>query len=139
MRRYIMSLGIVFALGLFLTFPATLQAEDLKEGMSQGDFALWLVKAIGAQTKLPPAATGEDAVKFLTSLGVIPEGGWQKGDPLTKEVLASLLEKPEEGANLSFDDLVKEVLKRVTDKFQEINKKQAVFRVLAPTPSLPAL
>ena len=86
-----------------------------------------------------PAAGPVEAIKFLTDqLALVPEGGWQKDGPLTKEALTSLLEKPEEGANLSFDELVEKVLKRVRDKFQEINKKQAVFRVLAPTPSLPA-
>ena len=138
MRRHILSLGILFVVGvLFFSGPATLQAQvELKEGMTQSDFALWLVDAIGAMSKLPPAATGEDAIKFLSELGAAPDGGWKKDEPISNEVLASLLEKPEEGANLSFDDLVGKVRDRIQKIFDE--RKLGVFRVLAPTPSQPA-
>ena len=137
MRGKIVSLGILFFLGLFLAVPLTSQAEvELKEGMSQGDFALWVVKAIGAQTKLPPAATGEDAIKFLTSLGIIPEGGWQKDEVLSNEVLASLSDDPE-AANLSFDGLVEKVRDHVQSLFDE--KALGVFRAQSSgTPSSPA-
>ena len=137
MRGKIVSLGILFFLGLFLAVPLTSQAEvELKEGMSQGDFALWVVKAIGAQTKLPPAATGEDAIKFLTSLGIIPEGGWQKDEALSNEALASLSDDPE-AASLSFDELVEKVRDHVQSLFDE--KALGVFRAQSSgTPSSPA-
>jgi len=158
-----MSAGVVFLLTLLFALPNALYAHDsayqgveLKEGMSQGDFAYWLIQAIQPQLQnlpsgqhagitpsvnflLNPAAGAEEAIKFLTEqLTLAPEGGWQKDEALTNEALASLLEKPEEGEGLSFDELVEKVLNRVRERFQEINKKQAVFRVLAPTPSLPA-
>ncbi|MBI2167222.1 MAG: hypothetical protein HYU34_03125 [Candidatus Omnitrophica bacterium] len=137
MRGKIVSLGILFFLGLFLAVPLTSQAEvELKEGMSQGDFALWVVKAIGAQTKLPPAATGEDAIKFLTSLGIIPEGGWQKDEALSNEALASLSDDPE-AANLSFNELVEKIRDHVQSLFDE--KALGVFRAQSSgTPSSPA-
>lgn len=157
-RNLFKSGGVLCVIALLLALPGSVLAQEveLKEGMTQGDFALWLIKAIQPELQnlsepehasvkpsvnflVNPAADAEDAVKFLTDqLGLVPEGGWQKKEVLTKEALASLLEKPEEGANLSFDELVEKVLKRVRDKFQEINKKQTVFRVLAPTPSLPS-
>jgi hypothetical protein len=129
----------MFVLALLLGVPPSVQALDieLQEGMTQGDFAMWLVQAINAQSKLPPAAQAEDAIKFLTELGSIPEGGWQKDEPMTKELLASLLEDPEEGANLSWDDLVDEVRERIQEIFDE--RKLGVFRVLSATPSLPAV
>lgn len=163
MRRHLfVSTSVMFLLALLLAFPGLSPAAEeqpegvqLKEGMSQGNFAFWLIKAIQPQLQgltsgqvgiapsvnflLNPAAGPEEAIKFLTDqLGLIPEGGWKKDEPLTKEALASLLEKPEEGANLSFDELVAKVLKRVQERFQEINKKQGVFRIFSSTPSQPA-
>lgn len=139
MRREIVSWGSAFVLALFLAFPGISQAQDieLKEGMPQGDFAQWLIKAIDAQSKLPPAADAKDAMDYLTQLGSIPEGGWQKDETMTNELLASLLEDPEEGANLSWDELVDKVREHVQNIFDE--RKLGVFRVLAPTPSLPAV
>lgn len=143
MKRITVSLGIMFVLAFLLAVPTSVQALDieLKEGMTQGDFAIWLVKAIGAEnkpeSKLPPAYGAEEAIKFLTDLGAAPEEGWQKGEEATKELLASLLEDPEEGANLSWDELVEKVRDRIQDIFDE--RKLGVFRVLAPTPSLPAV
>lgn len=136
MNRKTVAVGLLFVLVSFLALPLSSMAQvEFKEGMTQGDFALWLVEAIGAQTKLPPAATGEDAIAFLTQLGSIPEGGWQKDEAMSAEALASLLEKPEEGANLSFEELAGKVRDYVQKIFNE--RKQGVFRVLSPTPSLP--
>lgn len=137
MRRQYVSLGILFFLGLFLALPATSQAEiELKEGMTQGDFALWLVKAIGAQTKLSPAATGDDAIKFLTSLGIIPEGGWQDDEVITNEILAGLLDDPDT-ASSSFDELVEKVRQHVQDIFSETTL--GVFRAQSSgSPTAPA-
>lgn len=139
MRSHTLSLGIFLFSGILLTsLPATLHAQiELKEGMTQGDFALWLVNAVGAMSKLPPAATSEDAINFLTQLGTVPEEGWQKNELLTNEVLASLLEDPEEGANLSFEELVDKVRARIQNIFEE--RRLGTFRVLAPTPSQPAV
>ena len=138
MRTHFVSMGILFVLGLLLVMPATSQAQEieLKEGMTQGDFALWLVKAIGAQSKLPPAGQAEDAIYFLTQLGSVPEGGWQKGEALTKEALASLLDE-EGAANLSWDDLVGKARDHIQKIYDE--RKLGVFRVLSSTPSLPAV
>ena len=163
-RQLYMSTGAIFLLTFLFAFPNLSHAQEseqaegteLHEGMTHGQFAFWLIKAIQPQLQaLPagqhagvaasvnflvnPAAGPEEAITFLTDqLALVPEGGWQKDESLANEALASLLEKPEEGEGLSFDELVEKVLKRVQDLFQKINKKQAVFRVLAPTPSLPA-
>lgn len=140
MKRITLSLGIlVFVFGLFLALPTTSYAQktELKEGMTQGDFAMWLVSAIGAESKLPPAYGAEEAIKFLTDLGAIPEEGWQKGEEMTKELLTNLLEDPKEGANLSWDELVKKVRDHIQNIFDK--RKLGVFRVLSSTPSLPAV
>lgn len=136
MKRQIVSLGIFCILALFLTVPATSQAEiELKEGMTQGDFALWIVKAIGAQSKLPPAATAEDAIKFLSGLGIIPEAGWDKDGPISGEWLGGLA--GEEAGNLSFEDLAGKVRDHVQDVFDE--RTLGVFRAQSSgTASVPA-
>lgn len=138
MKRHILSAGILLiVLGLFFAFPVTTHAQvELQEGMSQGDFALWIVKAIDAQSKLPPAATGEDAIAFLTKLGIIPEGGWQKDETITNELLTSLLDG-EEGSGLNFNELVEKVQDHVKNVFNQ--KTLGVFRAQSSgTPSAPA-
>lgn len=138
MRKVIVSLGIfIFVLGLFITLPATSQAQvELKEGMTQGDFALWLVQAIGAQAKLPPAAGADDAIYFVTQLGAVPETGWQKDEEMTSQALADLL-GDEESANLSWDELVEKVRNHIQEIFDE--RKLGTFRILGPTGSIPAV
>ena len=141
MRRFIVSSGMLSAFEIFISFsfyPATSQAEvELAEGMTQGDFGLWLVKAVGAQAKLPPAASGEDAIAFLSGLGVIPEGGWQKNEAISKEFLSSLLDKKDEASGLSFDDLVQKVREHVESTFN--NKMLGLFRAQSSgTGSVPA-
>ena len=123
MRRLILSLGFMFFSGILLTtLPTPVHAE---QGMptqewTQGQFALWLVEAAGAISKLPPAATGVDAITFLNKLGVAPEGGWKKDEKITKEFLLSLLGDDKEGAEgLSFEDLIKRVQDRVTVLFNQ--------------------
>lgn len=157
MRREVVSWGCMFALALFLAFPGIPQAQEieLKEGMTQGDFALWLVKAINAQSAflpagkhtgtspsvnllLNPAAGPVEAIQFLTEqIGISPEGGWQEDEPMTKEILAQLLEDPEEGASLDWDTLVEKVRDRIQQLFDK--RRLGTFRVLSATPSLPAV
>ena len=119
MRRHALSLGILFIVGLFLVAAPALHAESgmpTKE-WSQGQFALWVVKAAGALSKLPPAATGADAVAFLTKLGLVPEGGWKKDEKIDEAFLSSLL-GDEGSGNLNFDQLVTKVQERINSIYQ---------------------
>ena len=127
MRRHILSLGILLLSGIFLTsLPATssyAQSGLPSEEWTQGDFALWLVKAADAMSKLPAAATGVDAIKFLNALGITPEGGWKKDEKLTKEFLLSLLGDDSKGAEgLSFEELINKVTDRVTFTVSQWNE-----------------
>lgn len=117
MRRHILSLGIMFFIGILLTaVPATLHAQQgmPTEEWTQGQFALWLVKAADAMSKLPAAATGADAISFLNKVGITPEGGWKKDEKISKEFLLSLLGDDKDAAGLSFDDLIKKVNDHIT-------------------------
>lgn len=129
MTRRTVAVVLLFVSALLLTFPISSFAQELKEGMTQGQFALWLVKAIGASSKLPPAPGPEDAIKFLTQLGSVPEGGWKKNEVMSKEALISLLEDPKDGEGLSWEELVT----KVRDYIQKIFDKRrlGVFRAQA--------
>ena len=122
---------LFFLLSMLIT-PGTLRAAAPTEGMTQGDFALWLVKEVGALAKLSPAATGQEAIDFLKSLGLSPEEGWDANKPVTKKFLASLLGDPD-AENLSFDDLVAKVRDFVQNLFNDPNR--AVFRAGASSAS----
>ena len=138
MRGRIAPLALSLVFAFFLGFATTARAaeSELKEGMSQGDFARWLIKAVGAEDRLPPAFIAEDAIKFLSELGVVPEGGWQKEQAVTKEFLQSLLDD-EDKDKLSFEELVERVRSKVQNIFND--KKLGVFRAQASgTPSAPA-
>ncbi len=125
MRAKLLILTMVIMLAIMFAIPSVSFAE-LKEGTTtQGEFALWLVKVVGAQSKLPPAAQGKDAINFLMGLGVAPEGGWAKDKPITKEFLTSLL-PDEDTSKLSFDELVSKVQEAVKNLFSD--KKLGVFR-----------
>lgn len=122
MKSSTMRVGVLLVLlASFISFTGIAQAAEegiAQEGMSQGDFALWLVKAVGAQSKLPPAATAEDAIAFLTKLGIVPEEGWDKDSELSKETLASLLDDDGAG-DLGFDGLLEKVREHVQNIFNE--------------------
>ena len=117
-RRFVTLTALVMTMALLISFPATNAKAELQEGMSQGDFALWLVKSVYAlsnQRQYPPvdqfapAANAENAIRFLSDpkMGLIPEGGWKKDDPMTAALLKSLLPNPDDPslANASFSDL----------------------------------
>ena len=120
----------------FLFLLPTISHADITQESTQGEFALWLVKAIGAQDKLSPAASADDAIEFLTKLGVIPEGGWKQDEKITKELLGSFLDDPNlDLANTSFDDLLKKVIDHVKSVFDD--RKLAIFGVTSASSSVP--
>lgn len=133
MTRKNVAFGMLFVFALLLTLSGSAQAEDLQQGMTQGDFSVWLIKAINAQDKLPPAFGPEEAINFLTQLGSIPEGGWQKNEEMTTQALASLLENSDEVTGLSWDELVEKVREHIQNIFD--NRKLGVFRIHSPTPA----
>ena len=124
-------LNLLLVIALLISIPGGVYA-DLAEGMSQGDFALWLVKAIGAQSKLPPAATADEAIDFLQRLGVVPEGGWDKNGTVDSAFLKSLLG---EGADTSgaFEELLEKVRAHVQSAFD--NSKLGVARFFGSSAS----
>ncbi|HNV87159.1 MAG TPA: hypothetical protein PKL97_09405 [Candidatus Omnitrophota bacterium] len=112
------------------------------EGMNQGEFALWLVKAVGAMGKLPTGANAQDAFDFLTGLGMVPQGGWQADGTVTKAFLASLLDLPESEVNAlmqdpdGFNKLLDKVYNLLQSRFDDA--RSGVFRVQSASGSVPA-
>lgn len=139
-RNFLKTLAVfVFALCFMVTSVAM---AELAEGMPQGDFALWLVKAVGATYKLPPGARAQDAIAFLTKLGMVPQGDWQPDGKVTKEFLTSLLDlSANEKKTLmddpkGFDKLLAKVRDLLQSRFDDV--RQGVFRVQGASGSVPA-
>ena len=124
------------AFALFALFamiaPFAGLAAKVTPDMTQGQFALWLVQAIGAMDKLPPAATADDAINFLLQLGVYPEGGWKKDSIINNEFLASLL-GDDSLSSLSFEELIDRIVDQVEGLFNESHL--GVFRGFASSSS----
>lgn len=76
--------------------------------MSQGTFALAIIKEAGALSRLSPGASGQDAVDFLSSLGIIPEDGWDVSKPVDEAFLRSLVQNSPEGATL--DEIIQSIV-----------------------------
>ena len=89
----------------------------LPAGMTQGEFALWIVKKAGAMRQLPAAASAEDAVKFLQKIGVVPEGGWNLDAEVTKEFLLSFLDEKDRNGEITEDQLLDTIEAQVASSF----------------------
>ena len=59
--------------------------------MTQGEFAMLLVRVLGMEGSLPTAATVEDYCDLLSSLGLEPYDGWNPDAPLTRGILSEIL------------------------------------------------
>ena len=145
---------------LFFAASQNLHAEDpqykLKEGMTQGQFAQWLVLAIGGAENMSNGFHGDlgfkkgaainenTAIDFLNNLtretngvqsGVAPKDGWQKKEVMTKDLLVSLLpenlQETDEIKNL-LNDTNPESFDTLAGKVREyikIGVKQGVWRI----------
>jgi len=51
--------AFVFLFAFIFAAPMQASAEGLSQDMTQGEFASWLVKAMGAQSQLSPGATDQ--------------------------------------------------------------------------------
>ena len=134
MKTSPLKIGLTTLLACFISFSAVANAAipDLKEDMTQGQFALWLVNAIGASSKLSAAPTEQEAIDFLKKLNIIPEDGWDKDTVITKAFLASLL-GDDSAANLDFKDLIAKVREYADSVFNDAN--MGIFRAFGSSAS----
>ena len=108
LRIFRTSVLAIFLTGLFTFSSHALEDADIpQEGVTQGDFALWLVKAAGAEGNLPPAAMQDDAIKYLRNLGIQPKAGWDADKKLTRKDLLDMLGlSDKEGEGKTWNELV---------------------------------
>lgn len=133
MKTDAFKIGLAAILACFISISsATAAIPDLSESMTQGQFALWLVNAIGASSKLSAAPTEQEAIDFLKKLNVIPTDGWDKDTVISKKFLASLL-GDDGAANLDFKELIDRVRAYVDGLFNEAN--MGIFRAFGSSAS----
>ncbi len=113
MIKYYKPIAVMLALSIcvFMSAPV-FSAEEISEGMNQGDFAMLLIKELGAEGLLPTAATINDAFALLEKLGAAPTDGWDAEAVITADDLAAILG---EGATGSFDELLAKLKTRLAD------------------------
>ena len=126
-------IGVAAFLACFISVSAATAAiPDLSETMTQGQFAIWLVNAIGASSKLSAAPSEQEAINFLKKLNIIPAEGWDKDAVITKQFLASLL-GDDSLANLDFKDLIAKVRAYANGRFDDA--KMGIFRAFGSSAS----
>ncbi len=133
MKTNVFKIGLAAILACFISIStASAAVPDLSENMTQGQFALWLVAAVGASDKLPASATEQDAIDFLTKLNIQPAEGWKKTEVITKAFLASLL-GDDSAASLDFSELIERVKNMVDGIFNDVHS--GLFRAFSSSGS----
>lgn len=66
-------------------------AQETEQQLTQGEFAVRLVKALGIDSGLTDSDPAENYIERLKTNGIQPEGGFQKDKIITKEVKSKLL------------------------------------------------
>lgn len=120
MKRHSAVIILTSIFVFFFSFVSSGQAA-LPQGMTQGQFAIWLVKEAGAIRKLPPAASAQDAIDFLQKLGVFPKDGWEIDKEVDETFLKSFLP---DGATGTLDELLQQVQDLVQSRFEDANVSQ---------------
>ena len=80
------------------------------EKITQGEFAMLLVRVLGMEGELPPAATVEDYCDLLSSLGMEPADGWDADLPLTLGDISDILDiyiRGAKGEQLTLEKVLK--------------------------------
>ena len=95
------------------------------EGVTQGDFAMWLVDAAGLQGQLPPAALNSDAINLLSNLGIAPKDGWDADKKLTRDdILEMLGVSKDQAAKLSeksWEELIEMLVENVINVASQVS------------------
>ena len=128
------ALALLISISVFCFTLAPSAHAALPKGMTQGEFALWLVKEAGAIRQLPTAASAQDAIDFLRKLGVVPGEGWDPDKEVNEAFLKSFLDENDQ--NGSIDDLATRIEALVESHFNNANP--SVFRSSGASGSTPS-
>ena len=92
-KYYLAGICIIFALilVLFLSFSYCQQKEEEFQRVTEGEFAVRLVKLMGIERRLPPAPLRADYIEVLESIGIAPLKGWHEDKILTRENYAVIM------------------------------------------------
>ena len=125
MLRFTKVLVVFLSLSLCLFLGKAVAADEITEGMGQGDFAMALVKSLGAEGMMSTAATNKDAFVLLEKLGCVPPGGWDEEGIVDAKFLASLLGiSEEESAQYTFEDLLAKLQTKLSNILWGMGIKQ---------------
>jgi len=105
--------------GLFSQVP-----PDPNQPITQGEFAVYLVRALALERNLPLAPTKNDYVVALEQQGIYPPNGFEPNEPLTKKDMAFLMMK--------VTRLDNQVINRMTGK-GIVKKEKATIKAINGT------
>ena len=97
--------------------PATTLLAQVDQPVTQGDFAKYLVRALGLEHNLPVGANIRAYVDILEQLNMVPPGGYDPTKPLTKKDMAFIM--------VRVSGLENKVINRMTG--QSLVKKSTAF------------
>lgn len=132
MKRYF-PLALLISLSFFSfsivpsAFAVITSEQALK--MTQGEFALRVLKEAGALKRLPSvAASGQDAIDFLQgTLGIVPAGdGWEADKVVDEDFLKRLLEGMGVEGKGSIDELIQQIVDGVSNAIDTLPSEQNV-------------
>ncbi len=92
--------------------------------LTQGEFALAILAEAHAIDRLDENALGQDAIDFLTSLGIIPEGGWDANKPVDEAFLRSLVQDSPAGASL--EEIIQSIVSAIESSISFLPAEQNV-------------
>ena len=90
LKYYLISFCLICV--LVLSFPPTLYSQEEEfEKITEGEFAVRLVKMMRLERSLPPAPLQADYVDLLERVGISPLRGWDQDRLLTRDNYAIII------------------------------------------------
>jgi len=90
-KRYGLAQILILVTGFWLLVSGLYAQETPAKKMTEGEFAVKLVKMMKLQRLLPPAPLAEDCIRVLEQFGIAPLTGWNANRELTKENYAVVI------------------------------------------------
>lgn len=128
------SIFTVFCFSFTPLAHAKLTAESIK-GMTQGEFAIALLKEAGALKNIGTSGDAEDAIDYLRSIGIAPSTGWDVDKVVDDEFLRSLLGDDASGTT---EELLQKIQSLVDTAVANAEVQSNVFPVAGASGSSPA-
>ncbi len=89
--RWTKFLSILITLTLIWLPSYSTYAQGADKPVTQGEFAIYLVRALGLESQLPMGANVNDYVQILESQRIVPPGGYNPSKVLTQKDMAFLM------------------------------------------------